>query len=132
LSHAGFGNAVRKAFTFSREEVQRREDEWQKTETSKRFPPSDSARISGMTEELIRSTRVIHQLERSIRVLELVRDRTQQVVNETVAVYERQGVSAETNPTVAKALTNIAAYNRVIREAKARIDDVERGNRRHA
>jgi hypothetical protein len=81
-----------------------------------------------MTEELIRNIRVIHDLERAIRVWELVRDSTQQVVNETTACYEKQGCSVETNPTVAKLRVDIATYNTAILGAKARIDDLERGN----
>jgi len=70
--------------------------------------PSNSARLPRMTEELIRNIRVIHDLERAIRVWELVRDSTQQVVNETTACYEKQGCSVETNPTVAKLRVDIA------------------------
>lgn len=81
-----------------------------------------------MTEELIRSIRVIHQLERSIRVLELVRNRTQQIAREAIARYGRQCSSAETNPTVVKARAFIAAYNGAILGAKARIDELERGD----
>lgn len=87
--------------------------------------------IFRMTEELIRSVRVIHQLERSIRVLELVRDRTQQIGHEAIARYGRQGGSAETKPTVAKARACIAAYNRAILGAKARIDELGRGDQNH-
>jgi hypothetical protein len=90
--------------------------------------PSNSARLPRMTEELIRNIRVIHDLERAIRVWELVRDSTQQLVNETTACYEKQGSSVETNPTVAKARVDIATYNTAILGAKARIDDLERGN----
>lgn len=79
-----------------------------------------------MTEELIRTVRVIQHLERSIHVLELVRDRTQQSVNQAIARYERQEGSAETNPTVAKARAYIAAYNRAILGAKAQINELER------
>jgi len=81
-----------------------------------------------MTEEIIRAVRVIHHLERSIHVLELVRDRTQLAVNQAIASCERQGGSAETNSAVAKGLAYIAAYNRAILEAKARIDELERGD----
>ena len=90
--------------------------------------PSNSARLPRMIEELLRNIRVIHDLERAIRVWELVRDSTQQVVNETTACYEKQGSSVETNPTVAKARVDIATYNTAILGAKARIDDLERGN----
>ena len=81
-----------------------------------------------MTKQLTRSVKVIHHLERSIRVLELVRDTTQQAVSQAIACYERQGRSAETDPAVAKARAYIAAYNRAILGAKAQISDLERGN----
>lgn len=80
-----------------------------------------------MTQKLIRSVKVIHHLERSIRVLELVRERTQQAVNQAIACCERQGRSAETDPTVAKARALIAAYNRAILGAKAQINKLETG-----
>jgi len=82
-----------------------------------------------MTEALIRSVRVIHSLERSIRVLELVRDRTQQAVNQATACYESRQRSAETNPSVANALAYIALYNRAILGAKARINELENGGK---
>ncbi|MGC1294868.1 MAG: hypothetical protein WA869_07490 [Alloacidobacterium sp.] len=81
-----------------------------------------------MTEELLGNLRVIHDLERAIRVWELVRDSTQQVVNETTACCKRQGVCVETNPTVAKARADIATYNAAILGAKARIGELEREN----
>jgi hypothetical protein len=84
-----------------------------------------------MTEELIKTIRVIHDLERAIRVWELVRDSAQQVVNETTRYYENQGGSGETNSTVAKAHVAIAIYNTAILRAKARIDELERGNQKH-
>jgi hypothetical protein len=80
-----------------------------------------------MTKELIKIVRGIHRLERSIRVLELVRDRTQQLVDETIAGNEKQGTPTETNFTVAKARSNIAAYNRAILGAKALVRELERG-----
>jgi hypothetical protein len=76
--------------------------------------PSNSARLPRMIEELIRNIRVIHDLERAIRVWELVRDSTQQVVNETTACYEKQGRFVATNPTAAKARADIATYNTAI------------------
>ena len=79
-----------------------------------------------MTKELIRTVRVIHHLERSIHVMELVRDRTQQSVNQAIAMRGRG--AAETNPTVAKARAYIAAYNRAILGAKAQINELERGD----
>lgn len=79
-----------------------------------------------MTEEFTGSVRAIHCLERSIRALELVRDTTQQAVDQALARCEKQGGSAETNPTVAKARANLAVYNRAILKAKARIGELER------
>ena len=79
-----------------------------------------------MTEGLTGKIRSIHYLERSIRVLELVRDSTQRVVHEATARYEGQGGSAETNPAVAKARAYIAAYNRAIYGAKARVRELEK------
>ena len=51
-----------------------------------------------MTKELIRAVRVIHHLERSIHVLELVRDRTLQAVNQAIASHQRQRGSAQNQP----------------------------------
>jgi hypothetical protein len=81
-----------------------------------------------MTEELTRSLRVIHRLERSIRVLELVRDGAQEVVNEAIGCDKRQGGSAEINPTLAKARAHVTVCNRTIIRAKARIEKLERGD----
>ena len=72
--------------------------------------------------------RAIRDLERAIRVWELVAERTQQIVNETTACYEQQGGAVDTNPTVVRARANIAAYNRSILGAKARIEELERAN----
>ena len=69
--------------------------------------------------------RAIHDLERAIRVWELVRDTAQQVEIETTAYCERHGEGVETNPTVAKARADIARYNSAILGAKARIDEPE-------
>jgi hypothetical protein len=77
-----------------------------------------------MTEGLTRSLRIIHQLERSIRVLESVRDGIQQELNETTASYEKQAGSA--NWTVAESRAHIADCNRAILGAKARIAKLER------
>ena len=76
-----------------------------------------------MPDELIR---VIHDLERAIRVWELARDGTQQFVSETTASYEKQSRAFETNPAVAQARADIATYNRAILGAKARIEELER------
>ena len=81
-----------------------------------------------MTDEVMRSLRVIHQLERSIRILELAREIAQQPVRETIEANERCAVSAETTPRVAKAHAYIAAFDRVILRAKAQIDELERGD----
>jgi mevalonate pyrophosphate decarboxylase len=68
--------------------------------------------------------RAIRDLERVIRVWELVRDRTQQLVNLTTACDEKQR-AVETNPGVAKSRAKIAAYNRAIIRARARINELE-------
>ena len=122
-----FENAAGKAFTVSKEEMQRREAEWQKAQGKKSQPRrrcllSNSARLCGMSDELSRNLRAIHDLERAIRVWELVRDRTQQVEMETTANCERQGEAVETNPTVAKARVHIARCNLAILRARERID----------
>jgi hypothetical protein len=79
-----------------------------------------------MIDELLRDIKVIHHLERSIRVLELVRKRMQHVANETSAGYKRQAAFAEADPKIAKACTYIAVCNRAILRARALIDEVER------
>jgi hypothetical protein len=81
-----------------------------------------------MTEELVRSLRVIHQLERSIRILEMAREISQQTVLETIEANERCAVSAEITPIIAKAHAYMAACDRGILRAKARIDELERGD----
>jgi hypothetical protein len=81
-----------------------------------------------MSGELIKKLRVIHDLERAIRVWEMVRDSTQEVVNETAACCEMQGDCVETNLTVAKARADIATYNTAILGARARIEELEREN----
>ena len=72
--------------------------------------------------------RAIRDLERAIRVWELVTEGTQQIVNETTACYEKQEGVVDTNPTIDRARANIAAYNRAILGAKVRIDKLERAN----
>jgi hypothetical protein len=91
---------------------------------------ADSFMIAGthMTEELQRRVRVIHDLERAIRLWELLRDNTQRVVNESKAWSEKLGDSSETNPTVAKACAYIGTCNASILAAKARIEELESGN----
>lgn len=86
-----------------------------------------SAKLPGMVEELQRSVRAIHDLERVIRLWELLRDNAQRVVNESKACSEKQGDSVETNPTVAKARTYIETCNASILATKARINELARG-----
>jgi hypothetical protein len=77
-----------------------------------------------MSVDLARNVRAIHDLERAIRVWELVRDRTRQVEVETTAYCERHGEAVETNLTVAKARVHIARYKLAILHAKERIDEL--------
>jgi hypothetical protein len=79
-----------------------------------------------MTEELLGALRVIHDLEKAIRVWELVRDSVQRVVNETAACWEMHGDCVKTNLTIARARAGIATYNRAILGAKTRIEEMER------
>jgi len=79
-----------------------------------------------MTEELQRRVRVIHDLERAIRLWELLRDNAQRVITETKACSEKQGDSVEMNPAVAKARAYIDTYNASILATKARIDELAR------
>ena len=79
-----------------------------------------------MIEKPQRSVSVIHDLERAIRVWELVRDNARRVVSETTACSEKQGDSIESNLRVAKPQALIAACNAWILEAKARIGELER------
>jgi hypothetical protein len=81
-----------------------------------------------MTEELTRNIRVIHRLERSIRVLELMRDGKQQMVDDAVAGYEKQGNPAQNDPAVNQAQAFIVVCNRAILGAKARINKLEIGD----
>jgi hypothetical protein len=81
-----------------------------------------------MTDKLMRSIRSIHRLERSVRILELVRDRAQQVVNETPAANVYRGISAENGSAVGEAQAFLARCERAIVGAKARIDKLERGD----
>ena len=77
-----------------------------------------------MTDELQRRLRAIHDLERATRLWELLRENAQRVVNESKACCEKQGDSAETNPTVAKACAYIDSCNTWILHGKARIDEL--------
>ncbi len=79
-----------------------------------------------MTNEL--PIRAIHDLERAIRLWELLRDNAQLVVDEARACSEKHENSVATNQAVAKAGACIATCNRSILEAKARIDELIRGD----
>jgi hypothetical protein len=81
-----------------------------------------------VTEELQRSVRLIHDLERATRLWELLRDNAQQVINESNANPENQGDSVETDLPVVKARGFVAPCNTYIIAAKIRIDELERGN----
>lgn len=81
-----------------------------------------------MTEELQTSVRVIHDLERAIRVWERLRDSAQQVVDEAKTSSEKQGDSVATNPAVAKARALIATCNTSILAANERIDELAIGD----
>jgi hypothetical protein len=81
-----------------------------------------------MTEELQRRVRVIHDLERAIRLWELLRDNAQRVVDETTVSPEKLGDAVETNPTVAKALAYIDTCNASILATKERIDELAIGD----
>jgi len=80
-----------------------------------------------MTDELQRRVRVIHDLERAIRLWELLRDNAQRVVDETNARPTNPGDSVETNLRVAKACGFIDICNGSIRAIKERIDELARG-----
>ena len=81
-----------------------------------------------MTEELQRRLRVIHDLERAIRLWELLRDDAQRVINETKACSGKQGDSVEMNPAVAKARVFIDTCDASILTTKARINELVRGD----
>jgi plasmid stabilization system protein ParE len=81
-----------------------------------------------VTEVLQKSVRAIHDLERAIRLWELLRDNAQQVVNEPKAGSVRQEDSVATNPAVAKARAWIATCNTSILAARERIDELARGD----
>jgi hypothetical protein len=84
-----------------------------------------------MIEELQRSVRAIHDLERAIRLWGLLRENAQRVVNETTACSEQQGDSIASNLRVAKFQALSATCNTWILDAKARIDRLERGDLKH-
>jgi hypothetical protein len=70
-----------------------------------------------MLEALQRRVRAIHDLERTIRVLELVRDHAQQGMNEEAPDSKKPGAG--------RARAFIANCNASILAAKARINDLE-------
>jgi hypothetical protein len=72
--------------------------------------------------------RAIHDLERAIRHWELLRDSAQRVVNESKARSEKQGDSVESALRVAKSQAQIANCNTWILKARARIDQLARGD----
>jgi hypothetical protein len=80
-----------------------------------------------MTEDLQRRVRVIHDLERAIRVWELLRGNAQRIIDEK-ACPEKRGDSVETNPAVAKACAFIDTCNASILATKERIDKLARGD----
>ena len=84
-----------------------------------------------MIEELQRSLRVIHDLERAIRLWKLQRDNAQRAADETRACSERERDPVERALRVAKFRAYIADCNTWILEAKARIDRLERGDQKH-
>lgn len=79
-----------------------------------------------MTDEL--PIRAIHDLERAIRHWELLRDSAQRVVNEARACSEEQRDSVESTLRVAKFQAYIANCDTWILEARARIDELTRGD----
>jgi len=83
-----------------------------------------------MIGKLQRNVRAIHDLERAVRVWEMGRDSVQQALNEEITCCEKQGGSIESNPVVAEARSNIATFITFIVAAKARIDELERGNQK--
>jgi hypothetical protein len=80
-----------------------------------------------MCEDLTGIAKTIHDLERAIRVWQLVRDNAQQKIDDTTAQDEKKGVSPETASTVAQARADIVRYNNLILKAKVRIDLLEKG-----
>ncbi len=81
-----------------------------------------------MTEELQRSVKAIHDLERAIRLWELLREDAQKVIDETKALSLEYGGSAEINLAVAKARACIDSCNASILVTKARIDELARAD----
>jgi hypothetical protein len=81
-----------------------------------------------VAEELQRSVRAIHDLERATRLWELVRDDAQQVIDGSNTNPENQRDSVESDPAIVKARGVIAACNTYIIAAKTQIDELERGD----
>jgi hypothetical protein len=90
-------------------------------------PESNSDRLFAMTGELKRSLRVIYNVERSIHALELAREGAQQVAIKAIAYCQKYGRPIETNQRVMRARAYIALLDSAIHQAKARIDELERG-----
>jgi hypothetical protein len=84
-----------------------------------------------MIEELQRSLRVIHDLERAIRLWELLRDNAQRAADETRACSERERDPVESALRVAKFQAYIFDCNTSILATKARIDRLERGDQKY-
>jgi hypothetical protein len=81
-----------------------------------------------MADELQRHLMVIHDLERAIRLWELLRDYEQGVVNETRAGSGNRGDAAGAAPAVTHALAYIDSCSARILAAKAQIDGLARGD----
>ena len=90
------------------------------------MPPQDQSHRE--TEELQGRVRVIRDLERAIRLWELLRDHEQRVANETKARSEKHGDSVETSLTIAKARAYIDTCNASILATTARINELARGD----
>lgn len=84
-----------------------------------------------MIDGLARNLRVIHDLERAIRVWELVRDSVLQALNEAIARCEKQEGFVETGPDIASACSYVATCNRLILAANARIDELTREDQKY-
>jgi hypothetical protein len=80
-----------------------------------------------MAEEPIKA---IHDLERVIRVWELVRDCEQQTIDKATRRRWRRGQSGEASPEIANARSQIAACNASILAVKARINELAGGKQK--
>jgi hypothetical protein len=78
-----------------------------------------------MGEEPQRSLRAIHDLERAIRVWELLRDYAQRVLDQATTCSEKHEASVESSPAVANVRACIDRCNTSNLAAKARINDLE-------